>query len=591
MEKLDVLKKYFNYDGFRTIQEECIDSILSGKDTLVVMATGGGKSVIFQVPGLMLEGLTLVISPLISLMYDQVKRLKELKIEAETINSNIAYEEELRIYELLKKNKLKFLYVSPERLENPSFIERIKNINISQIVIDESHCIDWGVDFRPSYFNIRKFIELLDIRPVISCFTATASKTVINTIKSSLNIEPTLFYSSFDRPNLYYETIHIKDKKTYIVDFLKKHQDSCGIIYTLTRKKAEEIFQLLIDMNYKVSLYHGGLDDDIKEKYQDEFLSGKTNILVGTSAFGMGIDKPNIRYVINYDLPESMEDLSQQQGRCSRDGNDGICILLYNEQDLYINEYFINQIENSDKHSKEEIKLIKKEKREKLKSVITYATTRRCLHEYMVSYFGELYMSYCNNCSNCLKNYTYIDAVKEAKVIYQFLSTYNNRFGINTISEVLSGIKSETIINNHLKYSPFFNIINRSKDEIKDIIFNMIKEDLIKVSDGKYKVIGLSKNSDILRDMDEFKIRVYKDNGVISKILGSRISLKDKLFSFRDEKAKREGIASYMVLTTSCIEDLVKLRPKSIERLKEIKGIGDKKIYKYGNEIINIINS
>ncbi len=590
MNKMEVLKEYFGYTSFRNIQEECIDSILNKQDTFVIMATGGGKSLIFQIPGLIFDGLTLVISPLISLMEDQVLALKKRKIKAETINSNSSTIKENEIYGALKNGQLKFLYISPERLENKKFLEELQYVKISQIALDEGHVIsNWGFDFRPSYLKIKKFIDSLSLRPVISCFTATASDYVIKVIKESLSFEPKFFQSSFDRPNLYYQTITLKNKKEFILDFVSKHSTSSGIIYTLTRKKAEELFQLLQDNNYKVSLYHGGLDDEIRKYYQAEFLEGKSNIMVCTNSFGMGIDKSNIRYIINYDLPESIEDLSQQQGRCSRDGKPGICILLFNEQDLYINEYFINQVEDNLNLTKDEIKQLKKIKREKLKDVINYATTRRCLHEYLVSYFGELYMSYCDNCSNCLDSYEYIEVLKEAKQIINFINIYNFRFGTNLIAECLVGIKSDGVIRNHLMYSPFYNRIKVSKDRCKDIIYKLLDDDLIKKSNGRYPVLGLTDNSKALKTYSEYKIKVYKENIIISKILDKKVTLKDRLIEFTSQKAHREGVPKYMVLNEKKIEELIRLKPHTISELNRIKGIGKKKIEKYGSELIQII--
>lgn len=590
MNKLEYLKKYFGYDSFRGVQEDSINSILNKIDTICIMATGGGKSITFQIPGLIFEGITLVISPLISLMNDQVENLKSKNISAETINSNMTFNQIEEVYKKLNENKIKFLYVSPEKLENHKFKKEIKKINISQIVLDEAHCVSmWGIDFRPSYLKIIDFINELEERPVISCFTATATPQVVLDIKNALKIEKyNLYKSGFDRPNLYYETVHIKDKKQYMIKFIKENIDSCGIIYTLTRKKAEELFQSLYDLNFNVSLYHGGLDDEMKKHYQNEFLSGKTKIMCATNSFGMGIDKPDIRYVINYDLPESLEDLSQQQGRCSRDGKPGICILLYHESDLYINEYFINSIENSEFLTKEEIRKIKKIKRLKLKEVISYATTNRCLHEYLVSYFGDLYFSYCDNCSNCLETYEYIDVLSEAIIILNFIYSVNSRFGVNIISETLCGIKSEGVRKFNLQYSKYFNKIKKDKDFIKEIIINLIKSGYLEKSKTEFPTISTTDISNKLNKVDEYRIKVYSENNVIKNILKPK-TLKDYLLDFRDKKSKREGVPSYMVLSEESIKELVKYKPKTKEELLSIKGIGEKKMIKYASEILNII--
>lgn len=590
MDKYEILEQYFGYNSFRGIQEECIDSIMNQNDTICVMATGGGKSITFQVPGLMMEGVTIVISPLISLMNDQVNNLKKKKIKAITLNSNITQDEEADAIFRIENNDVKFIYISPERLQNPKYKMLLSNIEISQFVIDESHCLSqWGKDFRPSYLKIKEYISSLPKRPVVSCFTATASPQVIEDIKKGLDIKPKVFKSSFDRKMLFYQTIHTKDKKNYLKSFLKKHNDVCGIVYTLTRKKAEEIFQELLDLGYKVSLYHGGLDDDIKKKYQNEYLGNETNIMVATSSFGLGIDKPDIRYIINYDLPESIDDLSQQQGRCSRDGGPGLCVLLYNESDIYVNEYFINQLEWDEQLTKEEIKELKKIKRKKLKDVIEYATTKRCLHEYLVSYYGELYMSYCNNCSNCIDQYEYIDVIDDAKTILLFVRSINNRFGSNVIAEALVGIKSPTVKRNNLNYNRYFNKIKKDKDYVKEIIVSLINDGYLKKDSKEYPTLEITSSFNDFFDLKEYKIKVFKDSNIFDLILNPK-TIEDKLLNFRDIKARRQGIPSYMVLKEDVIKQIVKMKPKNKYELLNINGIGEKTVEKYGNEILDIVN-
>lgn len=589
MDKYEILKTYYGFQTFRSIQEKAIDSILSYMDTFVIMATGGGKSLIFQIPGLIFDGLTIVISPLISLMQDQVSQLKKRNISARTINSNQEWFEEKEAFEEILHGKLKFLYISPERLENTSFLEKIAHANISQIVLDESHCVTWGLDFRPSYLHIKSFIDSLPKRPVIACFTATASSNVVSIIKESLKIEPNIIQASFDRPNLYYETVHTTNKKEYLLEFIKRHRSLYGIVYTLTRKKAEELFQLILDLGYNVSLYHGGLDEDTRKKYQEEFLSGQTNIMICTNSFGMGIDKPNIRYIINYDLPESIEDLSQQQGRCSRDGNKGVCILLYNESDLYINEYFINSVEDNQFLSEDEIKKLKKEKRRKLQDVIKYATTKRCLHEYLVSYFGELYMSYCDNCSNCINSYEYQEVLKEAKIILDMIRSYPSRFGANLLAETLCGMKTDGVRRNRLNYSPFFNKLSLSKDRIKEIIYNMLDNRYLKKSDGRYPVIDIGFEASEVKGLKEYKIRLFKENGILDTILNKTVSLKDQLINLTNLVANRQGIPKYMILNEQTINEIVRVKPRTWEELTSIKGIKDRKAFKYGYQILEIV--
>lgn len=401
MKKHDVLYKYFGYEKFRSNQEEIIDSLLNEKDTIAILPTGGGKSVCFQIPALIKDGLTIVISPLISLMHNQVYELKKRRIKAEFITSELDNFEISNIINKVLKKEIKILYISPERLENESFYKKLKSVKIEYIIIDEAHCISiWGNDFRPSYQKVKNFINSIKPRPTIGAFTATANSKVINDISSILELkDEEIFKSSFDRKNLFYHVIHTKHKMSYITKFLLKNND-LGIIYTITRKDAETIYEKLKDLGFSVGIYHGGLESNIKEKNLNMFMNDEIKVMVATNAFGMGINKPDIRYVINYCLPLSLEDLSQQQGRCSRDGEDGNCILLFDPNDIKICEYFIKNTDCKDKILKKELI---KEKYKQLKSVIDYSSSDKCYRHKLLKYFGENSKVKCYNCSNCIK--------------------------------------------------------------------------------------------------------------------------------------------------------------------------------------------
>lgn len=401
MEKLDVLKKFFGYEEFRKNQEEIIDSLLEGIDTIAILPTGGGKSICFQIPALIKDGLTIVITPLISLMHNQVEELKKRRIKAEFITSELDYIEIKNIINKVIINEVKMLYVSPERLENEVFCNYFKGVKIDYVIIDEAHCISiWGNDFRPSYQKVKNFINTLKLRPTIGAFTATANSKVINDISNILELKcENIFKSSFDRKNLFYQVIHTKHKLSYITKFLLKNDD-LGIIYTITRKDAETLYKKLKEFGFSVGIYHGGMDCNTKEKNLNMFMNDEVRVMVATNAFGMGINKPDIRYVINYCLPLSLEDLSQQQGRCSRDGKDGICILLFEPSDIEICEYFIKNTDCNDKNLKKDLI---KEKYKQLKSVIDYATTDKCYRHNLLKYFGENSKVKCYNCSNCNK--------------------------------------------------------------------------------------------------------------------------------------------------------------------------------------------
>ena len=402
MDKYEVLKKYFGYEGFRNNQEDIINSLLSGNDTIAILATGGGKSICFQIPAIIKEGLTIVVTPLISLMQNQVEELKERKISAEYISSEMDYIEITNVINRVKNKEIKLLYISPERLENERYRAVFSTLDISYIIVDEAHCISvWGNDFRPSYQRIKELIDSLSKRPTIGAFTATANKKVINDIDEILHLKDVnIFKSGFDRPNLFYGVYKPKNKLNFLLKQLLMYQDDIILIYTVTRKEADSLYSKLKGMNFKVGLYHGGLDAKEKEECLNKFMSEEYKIIVATNAFGMGINKPNIRHVINYSIPLSMEDLSQQSGRCSRDGLEGRCILLFNEEDIKVCEYFIKQTKS---YKKELQKELIKEKYRQLKSVIEYATSNKCLHHLMVSYFGGLAKTKCFMCTNCQK--------------------------------------------------------------------------------------------------------------------------------------------------------------------------------------------
>nr|MCR5787259.1 RecQ family ATP-dependent DNA helicase [Acholeplasmatales bacterium] len=475
MNKYETLKYYFGYDKFRPMQEDIIDTILNKENVMCILATGGGKSLCFQVPGLMMEGLTIVITPLISLMCDQVKHLKEKGISAMYLNSTQRYSEQLEVLKCVRNNKIKFLYVAPEKFNNRMFIDAINDCVVSQITLDEAHCISvYGHDFRVDYANISKFLGFLSKRPVVSAFTATASQSVINDIKECCNVDFKIFKSTFDRPNLYYETIQSNDEIKDLKLLLDKYSDEQVLVYCLTRRQTESLYYRLDKESYSLALYHGGLDSQTKSYYQDLFLSKKKKIMIATSSFGMGIDGV-IRVVINMGFPMSLEDLSQQQGRAGRDNKESYCYMIYNMKDLYYNEYFINAVDDLalDKDTK---KLVKKVKREKLREVIGYAQTKRCLHEYLVSHFGELYMSYCCKCSNCNRNTKTIDYIKEARLVVDTLKLTKEKYGTNIVSKIIVGSKENSIKEKYLNKIKTYNKSYHSINEIKNVISNMVSD-------------------------------------------------------------------------------------------------------------------
>lgn len=509
MDKYEILKTYFGYSSFRSGQEEIIDSIINKQNTLAILATGGGKSICFQVPALYFSGLTIVISPLISLMEDQVRNLVKNNISASFINSSLDKQKQDEIITQLKNYKIKILYIAPEKLKNEVFLNLLLSLDISQIVLDEAHSLSlYGHDFRPDYKDVGLLYQKLDNKPVLSLFSATASFSVVEDIKQILKIDLKIFKFGYDRKNLFYSKIETSDKMKTLIEILNKNKEKSIIIYALTRKLCESVFKQLKALNFNVALYHAGLVDEDKKKYNEAFLTDKSNIMIATNAYGMGIDKPNIRLVINLGFPMSLEDLSQQQGRCSRDNKRGECILIYNMKDVWANRFFINKVDDNIYLSRSEKKIVKKTKEEKLREVLGYAQTKRCLHEYLVSHFGELFVSNCNNCSNCVNKSKTKDYIYEARLIIDCIKETHERFGSNMIAKIICGSKDKDIKERKLNKLVNYNKTLKSMNEIKNLIIVLVDEEYIDKTFDEYPVLKLNKNSDTIYKKNTYIVRV-----------------------------------------------------------------------------------
>lgn len=421
MTKHEILKKYFGYSSFREGQEKLIDSILEGKDTVGVMPTGAGKSICYQVPAVMLDGITLVVSPLISLMKDQVGALNQVGIRAAYLNSSLTQGQFRKALQLAKEGTYKIVYVAPERLESEEFLDFALHIKVAMLCIDEAHCISqWGQDFRPSYMKIPNFIEKLSERPVISAFTATATKTVREDMIRILKLEKhTLLVTGFDRSNLYFAVKKPKNKFGFVEKYVEDNCEKSGVIYCATRKNVEEVCYRLQSVGLPVTRYHAGLTSDERQRNQEDFIYDRKPIIVATNAFGMGIDKSNVRYVIHFNMPKNIESYYQEAGRAGRDGEPGECILLYAGKDVIINQFFIENNRDNNELDKETMELVKKQDRERLKMMTFYCATKKCLREYILNYFGEGSGNYCGNCSNCLNDFEAEEAIESVKEFEQ----------------------------------------------------------------------------------------------------------------------------------------------------------------------------
>ena len=579
----EVLKEYYGYDSFRERQEEIITSILEGKDVVTIMPTGGGKSICYQVPALILDGLTIVISPLISLMKDQVDNIKNMGIKSAYINSTLSESEIKSILNDVIKNEVKILYVAPERLESTEFLNLITRVKISQIAVDEAHCISqWGHDFRSSYRRISKFIDLLVYRPIITAFTATATEEVRRDIINLLRLnEPKIFITGFDRKNLKITIEKAVVKKQYILDYINSSEGASGIIYCATRKDVDIIYEMLIANNIKGERYHAGLNDEERRVAQERFIYDQANVMVATNAFGMGIDKPDIRYVIHYNMPKSLEGYYQEIGRAGRDGENANCYLLYNRSEVRTLEYLIYTTSSL---NRKEIEI------RKLQEMINLCESKGCLRYFILNYFGEKNArNYCNSCSNCLKDEEIRDYTIEAQKILSCVYRSREKYGIAVLVDVLRGMTGPKIVNDKLNQLTTYGIMKEySSRFIKDIIKTLIDFGYVDLKEGTYSMLKLNKKSlKILKS--EMKV-LFKLNESEEEVMLNK-DLFNVLRNWRKDKALKEGIKPYIIFSDATLIQISNILPKNKEELLGIRGMGEKKYEKFGEELLDIINN
>lgn len=576
------LKKYYGFDTLRRGQFEIINSILNKRNTFCLMPTGAGKSICYQIPAILFQGITIVISPLISLMKDQVDNLLENGIRAVYINSTQSMDTIKSILMNAAMGEYKIIYISPERLESKIFRDMIKNLHISQIAIDEAHCVSqWGHDFRKSYLQIHTFYKLLRDKPVISAFTATATEEVrLDSIKLLGLTSPYIYKGDINRENLNITVLKEVDKLEELKDIIRDNEGNSGIVYCLSRKEVDSLYCYLKDLGYNVAKYHGGLKDEEKEQFQEEFLYENIDIIIATNAFGMGIDKSNIRFIVHFTMPQNIESYYQEIGRGGRDGERCNCYLFYSESDISRVEYIINK---SSSLIRREVQL------RKLQSMIDYCNLKECYRKYLLNYFGnDRKLNYCNNCSNCLKDDELKDFTRESQMILSTVFRTREKFGISVLVDILKGFKGPKIIQNNLEKITTYGIMKEySNTFIKDLIKSLLNEGYVDLKEGTYSMLKLNARS----------MRILKGKEtVVFKILDkSEPILNEELFAalkkWRKERAFKDRVKPYIIFSDTSLISISNVKPKSNEELLEIRGVGSKKVEAYGADILEIVNS
>ncbi|OUN28260.1 DNA helicase RecQ [Blautia sp. An81] len=604
MNKFEILKQIFGYDTFREGQETLVDSTLSGRDVLGIMPTGAGKSLCFQVPALLFPGITVVVSPLISLMKDQVSALNAAGVHAAYINSSLTEGQYRKAMELARQGRYKIIYVAPERLMTESFLSLIQAVEISMVAVDEAHCISqWGQDFRPSYLKIVDFISQLPRRPVIGAYTATATKAVREDILCILGLQnPKVMVTGYDRKNLYFAVEKPKDKMNALLEYLRKNPEKSGIIYCNTRKTVEEVQEALLGAGYSAVRYHAGLSDREKKENQEEFIYDRKPIMVATNAFGMGIDKSNVRFVIHYNMPKDIESYYQEAGRAGRDGEPGECILYYKAQDVKMNEFLIQQQGNEELDFEEQA-LIRERNMERLRKMTFYCFTNECLREYILRYFGEYGGNYCGNCKNCLTEFEDLDVTEETRSILGLVKSTGERYGIVAVCDGVRGARTEKVRQFGLEENLHYGELNKTTNaRIRQIINDLLVKDYLVLTSGDYPVLKLGeKGRDFLKGEKPETVvlklprQQEKEESRPKKQKAKRNEetkypqLFEMLRQKRYQMAQEAHIPPYIIFSDKTLREMSSYLPVTREEMLEINGVGNNKYQKYGKVFSDII--
>ena len=594
---LRMLETYFGYTSFRPAQEAPIASLLRNEDVIGIMPTGAGKSICFQIPALCKAGLTIVFSPLISLMKDQVDGLLVQNIPAALINSTLTQAEFNKTMYEVRSGKIKLLYIAPERLGSNFFCNVLRALPIAQVIVDEAHCIsEWGHDFRPSYRLIGEWLNSLPKRPIVGAFTATATKYVENDIKKLLGLDKANVYvTGFDRPNLSFSVIRTPKRMDYVVHYVRQHANENGIIYCATRKDVDRVYENLTRAGIKVGHYHGGLSDEVRREMQNAYADDKLQVMVATNAFGMGIDKSNVRYVLHYQMPRNMESYYQEAGRAGRDGAPAECILLYSGQDVQVHKYLIEQSIETPERQEVELR--------KLQSMIDYCFCSNCLRKYMLNYFGESTVwTICDNCSSCKGSGDKVNVTKEAKAIFRAIMGTDERYGASMITSIVRGERTDRIMRAGHDALPVFGLLsNVDEKSIKGLIQQFVASGYLRSSSGKYPVLSLTAGAEEVlgghKEVEEIRqhvsvpSRTSRSTSTTSRGKSSSGSggLFEHLRQHRKRLAEEAGLRPYLIFPDTVLIDLANLRPTTLGEFGNVKGVGEAKLKKYGLSFLQAI--